>query len=124
MFAMKMKTSFWTYFTSAYGMLWLALLGCSLIAQARLDAGVFGLIGFPIISVIYAWFRRSRNSEEELRQKGIPRSNVSNAELQQKVPVVPPLLPEFLRAHPEFLSLPQRIGDASFQKWLNDQSNR
>ena len=58
---LKMKTSYWTYFTSGYGTLWLILLGLGLITQSHIDAGIFGLIGFPIISAIYVWIRRAND---------------------------------------------------------------
>lgn len=115
-----MKTTFWTYFTSGYGILWLLLLGCSLITRSRIDAGVFGLFGFPVIALVYALIRRSRDSENESRQETIRRSMDSGKILRQSVPVISNRLPEFLAAHPEFANAPQRIRDASFQKWLGD----
>lgn len=103
-FARKMKTSFWTYFTSGYGTLWLVLLCLGLITQTHIDAGLFGLFGFPIISVIYAAIRRSKDSES----------------FRAEAAFLPPRMTEFLTAHPEFLNSPQRIRDTAFHKWLNN----
>ena len=114
-----MKTSFWTYFTSAYGLIWLVMLGCSLVTGSYIEAGKFGLIGFPVISAIYAWIRRSQDSEADSRRKRIRHAKGPEDGLQQGEPVPSPRLHEFLRAHPEFLSAPKRIRDASFHNWLN-----
>jgi len=57
-----MKISFWTYFTSGYGTLWLVLMGVAVITQTHIDTGLFGLIGFPIIAALYAWIRRTKDS--------------------------------------------------------------
>ena len=99
-----MKTSFWTYFTSGYGVLLLILLGLSLITRSHIDAGLFGLIGFPVIAAIYAWVRRSKDAE---------------AKRSERV-VLPPRMIEFLEIHPEFLNAPQRLRDTAFHNWLNN----
>jgi len=104
-----MKTSFWTYFTSGYGTIWIVLLGCSLITQSHIDAGMFGLIGFPIIALIYAGIRRSMDSAEKQSQGYV---------------VLPPRMAEFLEAHPEFLNSPQRLRDSAFHMWLNNAEAR
>jgi len=100
-----MKTSFWTYFTSGYGMIWMFFLGAALIAQKHLDAGLFGLFGFPVIAVIYAWIRCSKDSV---------------AESGQVQHVLPPRMAEFLTAHPEFLNAPPRLRNSAFHNWLNN----
>lgn len=100
-----MKTSFWTYFTSGYGTLWLVLLGLGLMTQTHINAGLFGLIGFPIVAAIYAAIRRSKDSEN---------SGPPEAEF------IPPRMMEFLTAHPEFLNSPRRIRDSAFHQWLNN----
>ncbi len=64
-----MRTSFWTYFTSGYGIIWMIFLGFNFIGQTYTNAGVFGLIGFPIIAAIYATMRWNRDSELEERRR-------------------------------------------------------
>lgn len=120
----KMKTSFWTYFTSAYGMIWLVMLGCSVITSSRIDAGAFGLIGFPVLSAIYAWIRWARDRDEDLWHKRTRRARNYEDKTQQGDSVLPPRLGEFLRAHPEFSRTPRRVRDASFHNWLNHPDNR
>jgi hypothetical protein len=99
-----MRASFWTYFTSAYGMLWLVLLGVGLLTQTHIDAGLFGLIGFPVIAVIY----------------GIIRSPNEWGKDVDETTHLPPRMIEFLEAHPKFLNAPQNIRDSAFQRWLDD----
>jgi hypothetical protein len=58
---------FYEHFACAYGTIWLLLLACSFAIQEHIDAGAFGLFGFPVIALIYAFVRRSsdkRNSDE------------------------------------------------------------
>jgi len=50
---------FYGHFAAAYGTIWLLLLGLSLITQSHIDAGAFGLFGFPIIALVYALIRVS-----------------------------------------------------------------
>jgi hypothetical protein len=119
-----MKTSFWTYFTSAYGMIWLVLIVCSVISSSYIDAGIPGLIGFPVLSAIYAWIRWARDRDEDLRQKRTNRARNYEDKTQRGDSVLPPRLGEFLQAYPEFLKTPRRVRDASFHNWLNHPDNR
>jgi hypothetical protein len=100
-----MKTSFWTYFTSAYGMIWMILLGTAFLVQEHLDAGLLGLFGFPLIAAIYALIRRAKDNAIELKQQQHAHS---------------PAMTDFLAAHPEFGSAPTRLRNTAFHKWLND----
>jgi hypothetical protein len=59
-----MRTSFYTYFSSGYGTIWLIMIGWSLITRNHLETGSFGLIGFPIIAAIYAALRRSSDADK------------------------------------------------------------
>ena len=45
---------FYGHFAAAYGTLWLVMLLVALLTQSHIDAGLFGLVGFPIIALIYA----------------------------------------------------------------------
>ncbi len=58
------RTSWFTYFSSAYGTCWLILLAAALITSSRINTGLFGLIGFPLVGIVYAIFRRSRDAEQ------------------------------------------------------------
>jgi hypothetical protein len=58
-----MRTTFYTYFSSCYGTIWLALLAFSLLTQSRINTGEIGLIGFPIIAAIYAGYRRAEDAD-------------------------------------------------------------
>lgn len=50
---------FYEHFACAYGSLWLATMTLALLTRSHIDTGVFGLFGFPLISLIYAFVRRS-----------------------------------------------------------------
>ena len=100
-----MRTSFWTYFTSGYGMLWLTLLFCSLITQTHIDAGLFGLIGFPLIALVYAGIRRSQDADRERDER--------------VAGFISPKMAEFLNEHPEFCNAPKKLQEAAFHQWLS-----
>lgn len=50
--------SFFTYFTSGFGTLFLVALLVSLVTGERVDTGAFGLIGFPLLALLYAIARK------------------------------------------------------------------
>jgi hypothetical protein len=50
---------FYGHFAAAYGTIWLVMMLVAMLTQSHIDAGMFGLIGFPIISLIYAAIRVS-----------------------------------------------------------------
>lgn len=50
---------FYEHFACAYGTIWLAMLGCSLLSQQHINTGAFGLFGFPVIALVYAFIRRA-----------------------------------------------------------------
>jgi hypothetical protein len=74
---------FYGHFAAAYGTIWLVLVGFALIMQSHIDAGAFGLLGFPVIALIYASIRiasaRSPNELELLRRR------VAQLELEQEL---------------------------------------
>jgi len=48
---------FWLHFTSGYGFMWIVVMLVAVLTQSHVNTGEFGLIGFPIISAIYAFVR-------------------------------------------------------------------
>ena len=48
---------FYLHFASAYGSFWLVLMLIALVGQTHIDAGLFGLVGFPVISALYGMVR-------------------------------------------------------------------
>lgn len=67
---------FYEHFACAYGTIWLLMLLVALVTQSKIDAGLFGMIGFPIMALIYAFVRRAGESGrkaddgmEELRRR-------------------------------------------------------
>lgn len=97
------RTSFWTYFSSGYGTLWIVVLGVALISQSHIDTGAFGLFGFPVIALVYALVRRSSDAAGEAApMTGLP----------------PEGMLEFLDEHPHFLNAPQGLREAAFRQWL------
>lgn len=55
---------FYGYFAAAYGTIWLVLMLAALLTQSSIDAGAFGLFGFPIIALVYAFIRASGERTE------------------------------------------------------------
>ena len=51
---------FYEHFAVAFGTIWLVMLVLALLTQTNINAGIFGLIGFPILSLIYAFVRKSQ----------------------------------------------------------------
>lgn len=65
---------FYGHFAAAYGTIWLALLFAALVSRSHIDAGEFGLFGFPVIALIYAFVRMSaanaqKSEVDELRRR-------------------------------------------------------
>jgi len=48
---------FYGYFSSAYGTCFLAMFAVAIITRSQVQTGAFGVFGFPIISLIYAFYR-------------------------------------------------------------------
>ena len=76
---------FYGHFAAAYGTMWLAMLGLALITQTRINTGTFGLIGFPIIALVYAfirlWSEPSHDETMRLQQRLLRRV----AELEEEL---------------------------------------
>jgi hypothetical protein len=64
-----MKTSFYTYFSSAYGTLWFVVIVFSFITQSHVRTGELGYYGFPVIALIYAFYRRSTDTAKLTKDK-------------------------------------------------------
>jgi hypothetical protein len=48
---------FYGYFAAAYGTIWFCLMLAAVVSQSHINAGAFGLYGFPVIALIYAIIR-------------------------------------------------------------------
>ena len=57
---------FYLHFASAYGTFWLVLMAAAVIGQTHIDAGAFGLIGFPVIAGLYAVVRLQQPTPESV----------------------------------------------------------
>ncbi len=68
---------FYGHFAAAYGTIWFCLMLAAVVSQSRIDAGAFGLYGFPIIALVYAILRSlattGQASEIKLLRKRIRR---------------------------------------------------
>jgi hypothetical protein len=51
---------FYTRFAACYGTIWLVMLIVALISGTNINTGYFGLIGFPAISLIFAFVQDYR----------------------------------------------------------------
>ena len=65
----NIMAKFWLYFSSAYGTLVLGIVLVSIISQSHIDTGLFGLIGFPAVAIIYAMIRMNQKTELELKNE-------------------------------------------------------
>jgi len=54
---MKSALNFYGRFAAAYGTCWLLMVVLAVVTQSHIDAGVFGLVGFPLIALFYAVIR-------------------------------------------------------------------
>ena len=68
------RTSWFTYFSSAWGTCWLVLMSVALVTQTHINAGAVGLVAFVLIGVVYAWFRRSLDARREEETWVLPMS--------------------------------------------------
>jgi hypothetical protein len=53
---------FYGHFAAAYGTCWLVLLALAMVTMSNIQTGLFGLLGFPVISILYAIIRMTRPS--------------------------------------------------------------
>lgn len=53
---------FYLNFSSCYGTIWLVMVGLALVTQSHIDAGAFGMYGFPLVALLYALVRRRLKS--------------------------------------------------------------
>jgi hypothetical protein len=67
-------------FRGCYGTIWLLVLGLSVITQSHINAGAFGLFGFPIIALVYAGIRIGADPPSE-----VPWLRRRVAELEQEI---------------------------------------
>lgn len=106
-FSKIMKTSFITYFTSSLGVIFLMLFAVSFATSSSVDPGFGGLLGFPIISALYALARCNHDEKKVLKSAGdLPK-------------IIPPKMVSFLDEHPEFLHSPDQLRNSAFHRWLN-----
>jgi hypothetical protein len=56
---------FYGHFAAAFGSCWLLLFLCAFISQSRINLGEWGLLGPPVISAVYAYFRFKSNPQLE-----------------------------------------------------------
>ena len=55
---------FYEHFACAYGTLWLLIFVAAFASQSHINAGAFGVFGFPIIALIYAIARTAGTSAQ------------------------------------------------------------
>ena len=48
---------FYGHFAAAYGTFWFVIFAVALLTQSNVNAGEFGLYGFPLIALLYAFVR-------------------------------------------------------------------
>lgn len=55
---------FYGHFAAAYGTFWLVLLLFAFLSRSHIDAGAFGMFGFPIMAFLYALMRTPGGASE------------------------------------------------------------
>ena len=61
--------TFYRDFAAAYGTCWLVLLALALVTQSHIDTGLFGFIGFPVIGLVYAVWRKADEPTTETQDE-------------------------------------------------------
>ena len=64
----------WRFFElwcAGYGLLWAVMLFAALISRSNIDAGVSGLIGFPVIALVHAFVRWSQTARPVTRRSRV-----------------------------------------------------
>jgi hypothetical protein len=86
-------------------MLWLFLLGLGFVTQSRIDAGIFGIVGFPIIAGVYAAIRRSDDANPEGSEEFVMTREMA----------------DFLLSQPNFLDAGHVVRNSAFKEWIAAQ---
>ena len=66
---------FYLHFAAAYGTIWLAMLLAAVFSQSHINAGEFGLYGFPIIALVYGLMVVSINPDPNIENTELRRQN-------------------------------------------------
>lgn len=59
----KWLARFYGHFAAAYGTCWLVVVGAAVLFQTHINTGLFGLVGFVVIAVIYAAMRMAARAD-------------------------------------------------------------
>lgn len=106
--------SFFTYFTSAFGTCVLVALFVSWLTGDRINLGAFGLIGIPILCLMYAFARKMSGAPTLLREM---EHDKRLEEIRQH-----PSYAEFLREDPERKFIYTDDLPSRFATWLKGPS--
>ena len=60
---------FYQHFAVAYGTFWLLLFMAAFVSQSHINAGEFGVFGFPIMALIYAFLKFNAENDAERRER-------------------------------------------------------
>jgi hypothetical protein len=62
---------FYGHFAACYGTFWALMMTAAVIGQTHINAGAFGLWGFPVLALLYACCKTNTVDTEVLLQKRI-----------------------------------------------------
>jgi len=69
--------TFYRDFAAAYGTCWLVMLILALVSQSNIQTGAFGVFGFPVIGLIWAFVKwgmsKSHDDRDQLLDRRIRR---------------------------------------------------
>jgi hypothetical protein len=68
---------FYEHFAVAYGTQWLLVMLLATCTGSRINTGLIGLIGFPIIALLYAFWRWFRSKETPPQQRTASDANLT-----------------------------------------------
>ena len=96
---------FYEHFACAYGTLWLLLVLIAVLTKSGIRTGLFGLIGFPVIALVYAFCRTSTSTVNGRSKPDDPNS-----------------FRLFLETHPIYRDSPTDDQDRGYALWMNQRN--
>lgn len=108
--------SFFTYFTSGFGTLVIVAILAAVFTGQRIDMGVFGILGFPLLAFLYALSRK-------MGGRAIAVDAALEAGRLHDI-FGHPRYPEFLAEDPERRYIYKEDLPDQFSRWLSERESK